>query len=448
MRKAHLLLWIVVWMFAGSVFPVQSRTVEDGVFTLEQIIEQAIEANIGLKQSREDTRAAFDVKDIERSRLLPTFSAGYRYRRNDDEVTIPAFGQLSLRDEYTFSLSMTQPLFSGFSLINQYEISALGIDVSKMRETLLLQNIVLAARQACFNFLKSRQLEAVSRETVHQISAHEQVAREFYDVGMIPLNDLLQARVELANAGQALTRASNALEEAAAALNTLLRRPLNSVMQVSDIRSDRLQYPSFEHDIDYCLDSAVTHRVEFKIADLQIQIAQKEVQVAKKDYYPSVNLQGIYRQVGDRPDTTGESGITDSGSWEVSAAATWNFWDWNRTRSRVREKSNRLAQARLQKQQFQDDIAFEVKRAYLKVRESEKNIKTAEQAIEQAKENFRINQERYQQQIATSTDVLDAQTLLSGTLTSYYNALYDVHISRAVLLRAMGQGGKKEGQAQ
>jgi len=73
----------------------------------------------------------------------------------------------------------------------------------------------------------------------------------------------------------------------------------------------------------------------------------------------------------------------------------------------------------------------------LKTKESENNIITVQKAIEQAKENLRISRERYKEQIATSTDVLDAQTLLSRTMTNYYNALYDFKISKASLYRAM-----------
>ena len=62
-----------------------------------------------------------------------------------------------------------------------------------------------------------------------------------------------------------------------------------------------------------------------------------------------------------------------------------------------------------------------------------------QQTIEQAEENFRINEERYREQMATSTDVLDARTLLSKTMTNYYNALYDFKIAKAALYLAMGQ---------
>jgi outer membrane protein TolC len=59
--------------------------------------------------------------------------------------------------------------------------------------------------------------------------------------------------------------------------------------------------------------------------------------------------------------------------------------------------------------------------------------------VEQAKENLRIIEEQYKEQVATQTDVLVAQTLLTQTMTNYYNALYDFKIAKAVLMRAIGR---------
>ncbi|MBW1839608.1 MAG: TolC family protein, partial [Deltaproteobacteria bacterium] len=68
-----------------------------------------------------------------------------------------------------------------------------------------------------------------------------------------------------------------------------------------------------------------------------------------------------------------------------------------------------------------------------------KNIFVAETAREQAEENSRLNQERYNEQMATTTDVLDAQTLLTEAQNNYYNALSDYHIAKARLERAVGR---------
>ncbi|MBU0987664.1 MAG: TolC family protein, partial [Proteobacteria bacterium] len=217
--------------------------------------------------------------------------------------------------------------------------------------------------------------------------------------------------------------------------NILLRRPLNTPAQVKDI----LDHTSFEQDLDYCLSEAEKNRPELKIADLDVEITDREVKLAKKDFYPTVNLQGTYFKNGTEWDVDGGENISDPSGWNILATASWKFWEWGRTSYGIKEKLSRLSQAQLKKTDILDQIHLEVKNAYLRTQEAEKAIIAVEKAVEQAKENFRINQERYKEQMATSTDVLDAQTLLSRTITNYYNSLYDFKISKAALYRAIGQ---------
>jgi outer membrane protein TolC len=120
------------------------------------------------------------------------------------------------------------------------------------------------------------------------------------------------------------------------------------------------------------------------------------------------------------------------------AVANWNFWEWGKTKNRVaasKSKENQITDALTN---LNDQITLEVKNAYLLLREAEKQISVSRQAIEQAEENFRLTRERYREQVATSTDVLDAQTLLTRTKSDYTNALGDYHINHARLERAMG----------
>jgi len=60
-------------------------------------------------------------------------------------------------------------------------------------------------------------------------------------------------------------------------------------------------------------------------------------------------------------------------------------------------------------------------------------------AIQEKRINFRLKQERYREQLATSTDVLDAQVLLTQAENNYYSALSDYHIAKARLERAIGK---------
>lgn len=403
------------------------------VFTLEKTIQTALKNNIQLQRAKEEINAATASKNASRANFLPVFNASYQYKHNYEDITNPLLGITNPEDEYLFSLSITQPVFAGFSIINQYKLAGLGLDAAGLNEKITRLEIIYRANNAYFSVLKALKIEGVLQETVTQLSAHENVAKTFYEVGMTPLNDLLKSQVELANSRQELTIAKNNLEFTKSDFNTLLRRPINSPVELVDI----LDYVPLTNELDYYLALAQKNRLEIKLADLQIEIAEKEIALAKKDYFPTVTLTGTRYQRGTDWDVAGGNGINDPNSWYVSAIASWNFWEWGKTYFGATEKKSRLQQAKLNKDEIADKISLEVKQYFLKTMESENNIITIQKAIEQAKENLRISVERYKEQIDTSTDVLDAQTLLSRTMTNYYNALYDFKISKASLYRAM-----------
>jgi outer membrane protein TolC len=418
-----------LWLVFTAVSFAQSQ---DTTLTLKQAVEIAIKANLDLMISKEDIAAAQSIKNIQRSNLLPTFSTTYKYTRDDEGRSIGGFAEAS-PDTYTFALTATQPLFRGFELINSYRIAELGVDVAELNEKLTRLNVIFDTKNTYFAVLKTQKLELVARESVKNLEAQEEVAKNFYEVGMTPLNDLLQVQVRVANAKQNLIIAHNDFQIAKSQFNIILRQPVNLPVRLVDIQA----FTPLENDIDYYLEQADTNRLDIKVADLEIDIAQKDVEVATSDYYPALSLTGNYFRVGEDPDVDGGEGIFDDRGWQIAATASWDIWEWGRRKSGKKEKLSRLAQARYNKEAVQDQAHLEVKVAYLKVIESEKNIVTVEKALVQARENLRINEERYKEQVATSTDVLDAQTLLTVTRTNYVNALYDFKIAKAALQRAI-----------
>ena len=435
----YLVFLVMIGHFLGFPCLAEANEAEE-VFTLEQTIRQAIKVNLGLKSSREDTNAASFARLKQRTNFLPTLGATYKYNRNYEERTSAVYGMATPKNKYTLTGTFTQPVFTGFSLINKYKIAGFSLDLARLNEKTTRQAVVFEANKVYFNLLKAQKLVTIAREAVTQISAHKDVAKNFYEVGMTPLNDLLKAQVELANARQDLIVAQNNLETAKSNFNILLRRKINASVKLKDT----IDYCFFEKKIDFCFDMAEKNRLEIKAAELQVEIAQKELNLGKTDYYPSITLEGNYYKVGTDFDVNGGDGISDPDSWDITATASWNFWEWGKTRYGVKEKLSALAQARYQQDEIIDDIHLEVKQAYLKTKESEQNIMAVKKAIEQAKENFRISEERYKEQMDTSTDVLDAQTLLSRTMTNYYNALYDSKISKAYLYWAMGRAEEVE----
>jgi len=88
---------------------------------------------------------------------------------------------------------------------------------------------------------------------------------------------------------------------------------------------------------------------------------------------------------------------------------------------------------------LRDEVALSVKRAHLGVIEAEKKKAIAEVAVGQAEENLRIQNNRYREGLAISTEVLDAQTLLTQAKVALSNATFDLFESRYSLLVERGE---------
>ena len=419
----------------------------DGIkpLSLDESIDLALKQSVLIHAAKEGVRGAEAQKREAFTGFLPKFSTSYsytRYNRDPYHEPFPGFpsrpippGSLTVgtKDNYNWILEARQPLFAGGSILANYEASRIGADIARLDEAVTVQDLVLEVKVAYFNILKAGRILAVAKQSLEQLQAHRDTAQNFYDQGLIPRNDLLQAEVELANGRQFLLRAENGLELARSKFNTLLRRPINTPVEIEDILNDR----PYEKTLDACVAAALDNRPEIRSFALRLEQAKSQVKVAQGEYYPSVSLVGNYAKFGDTPGVAG-SAFKDQESWYVMAVANWNFWEWGKTKNRVEAGQSRENQAADFLANIRDQITLEVKNAFLLLHEAEKQVQVATKAIEQAEENFRINTERYREQVGTSTEVIDAQTLLTKARSDRHNALGDFSISRARLERAMG----------
>lgn len=401
---------------------------------LREAVEMALAANLDLMSTGQEIEAARANRKVQKTNLLPTFNVTYQGVRNDSGVGGFAAGATpSVGNSFTLSTGFTQPLFQGFALVNQYKIAELGVNVAQMNRQFTRLEVIFQIKQAYFNVLKAEKLLDVARNTVTVLEAQEEVARNFYDVGMTPLNDLLQVQVQLANARQALITAQNNLDTAQSQFNLILRRPVNAPVNLVDIQT----FTPLEHELNHYLDLAVRDRLDIKIAELDVQISEKEVDIARKGYYPTVSFEGAYFKSSTDWALNDTEKFSNPDGWSLTGIASWNFWEWGRTKYKTSESRRRLSQTKIARDKTIDQARLEVEVSYLQAREAEKNIQAVEKAVEQAKENLRITNERYKEQVATSVDTLVAQNLLTSTQVNYFSALYNFKIAKAFLQRAV-----------
>jgi outer membrane protein TolC len=427
--------WIALWLVFFALPP--GIGAAEQVFTLDESIETALKQSVLVRAAREGVLGAEAQKKEARTGFLPKLSTSYSYTwlNRSPTLRIPPAPPITTgtQDNYTWALEAKQPLFAGGGIQANYDASRIGYEISRMDETGAVQDIVQEVKVSYFNILKAERLLGVARQSLEQLLAHRNVAQNFFDVGLIPRNDLLQSEVRVANGEQALIRTENGVALAKAKFNTILRRNINDPVQVEDI----LGYRPYEPDIEHCIKTALENRPEIKSQAMKVEQAKSLVKLAQSDFYPTLSAVGHYERIGDTPGVSGTP-AKDADSWYVMGVASWTFWEWGKTKYRVDASRSRENQSIDLLNNTRDQVALEVKNAYLVMRESEKQVMVSKKAIEQAQENFRINEERYREQVATSTDVLDAQTLLTGAKSDYANALSEYNISHVRLERAMG----------
>ncbi len=434
--KIFVLTLLTFYFFQNSVFAEEPMT-------LEASVEIALQNSNVINIAKEGSRGATAQKREAITGFLPKFSTSYSYKRLNDEpgFKFPGFPPLipasdmvtGTKDNYNWVIEAKQPIFAGGGILANYQANKIGEDAAFLEEKAKYQDVVQEVKIDYFDILRAQRILTAARQSVEMLEAHRNVAENYFKVGMIPKNDLLYAEVELANGKQALIKAQNAVELAKSRFNTLLKRRIFEPVEIVDI----LNYQPMKQSLEECLSIAQQNRPELKISALKAKQAEKLVRIAQSDYLPAVSVVGNYTRFGDEPSVSG-SRYQEIESWYVMAVASWNFWEWGKTKFKVDASRARENQAIDTAKELNDQITLEIKNAYLLLQEAENQITVSEKVIEQAEENFRISEERYKERVATSTEVLDAHTLLTRAKSQYANALGDYNINYARLQRAMG----------
>ncbi len=427
---------IFPFLFCVSiVFETRSFAEDLEIYTLEKSISEALEKNWTVKAVEETVEQANYFKNMARSDFFPKVGMTYNYTRLSEVQTIKSFFDIEIgsSDNYQWVGSISQPLFTGFALVSNYELASLGVNLAEIEVELNKLDLALGVKQAYFNVLIADKSVEVAEKDVASRESNVNVVRSFYNVGMSPINDLLKAEVALANTRQNLTKVRNNAKSARAGFNIILSRKVNEPVTVEDI----LNYEQVSVSFKDIQSLAFEKRPEIRSINTRIAQTDQEIRLARSDFYPDVTVTYNYIKAGDDPSVSG-SDFTDAGHWEVMGSLSWTFWEWGKTRYSVKKGESAKKQLELTLSALEDSISLEIKDAILAIKTAEENIPTTKRAVEQAEENLRVNDERYKAQVSTITDVLDAQSLLTQARVNYYNSLYTHHLARAGLKRAIG----------
>jgi len=431
MRVKWISGFIVLAILSGGSLLAQET---QAPLTLEESIKIAMERSLTLHSAAMGVVGSEFGRKQAITNFLPTWTGQYGYSKYSMPSLVGFAGGplITSRDVYTAGTNVQQPIFTGGFNLATYRSAKMGVDISKETLETAKRDLVLQVKVGYFNILRAEKFLLVAEQQVKQFEAQLDVTKNFFEVGIVPKNDVLQAEVNLANARQSQVTAENNVATAKASFNILLRRDINTAFDVVDI----LEHKPFPLRFEESLEEALRERPEIKAAQLHIDQTKESVKIARSAYFPNISLSASYARMSDQPDLHGDL-IAER--WAIGPLATLTLWNWGSTAYNVGVNKVKVVQAEDSKTQLVESITLEVKDDYLNMLVAEKNIGVAETAIVQAEENLRMTEERYKYQVSTQTDVIIAVTLLAQTKTNYYGALSDFNVAKAQLERAMGR---------
>lgn len=402
--------------------------------SLEKSIEIALANNHSLHSASKKVSSAKEKIWEAKTYFYPAMNISSIYTKLNEPPSISMghqIYQLSDDDIYDIKGTLQQTIFSGGKILAGYELAKCNYEGAKYEYEKVRNELLLEVKTAYFGILKALKFRQIAQETVEQVEAHLKVVRNFYDAGMVVKVDVLKAEVQLANVKQNLVRAENRVNLTKARFNQLLAQDQNAPVELVDI----MEVKPYTVDMDKCIKEAQALRPELNQIKANISILEQRVKIARADYYPSVALIGNYDYQKGKTTPIDEWEKV----WTAGVMVNFNLWDWNAKKSRVNQAEDELKGLKEQQLLLIDVISLEVREAFFSLEEAEKNIGVAQKAIGQAEENLRITKEMYKKGTATSTDVLDAQTLLTQAKTNYYQTLYDYNLAFAKLQKAIGR---------
>ncbi len=429
MKRVFLVLTII---FVFSQIAYSKR-----VYTLPQAIQIALSKNFLIKSMEENIKAAVAKKKSSTAAMFPKISFNYNYVRLRDYPYAKFLGmkfKMGEKNSIKWDITITQPIFTGFALSSMREIAKLGINLSKVYKREAVLNLAENVKVAYFNILLAKKYLKTAREAVKQLKAHVKDAENLYKEGMIPLNDLLKSKVALANAVQQEVKAKNNLKVAISALNVILENRINSDIDVKDVDSFK------EYSVPIERLYSVALKKSPLLNEISIQLKQQgyAIKLAESNYYPHVGAFAQYQRSGYNIFAT-DNTLSNNHNSMFGIQINWNIFDSFKTKFDVEEQEHKKFALLNRYYQVKKQIEFDVRRAYMNLKTAEENIHTAIVALRQARENYRITNIRYKQNMTTSTEVLDARTYLTQAELNYYNALYGYYIALARLKKAIGE---------
>lgn len=381
---------------------------------LEEALSLAQKANQQIKIAHIDQQiASANVKQTE-ALWLPQLNLSYTamntnnplnafgFKLQQANVTAADFNPALLNNpgatpNYLTQLSLQQPIINMDMLqmrkAAEQQVQISSLQIKRTEEAVKMQVTQLYLQ---LNFLYQA-LDVVKSALTTSQSIY-QFTKNRFDQGLMQKSDLLNVEVQVKNTETRLNEIHSNIAQTSDQLSLMMNKPQGVIYKTEAVSLDLVKEQ---------LQTIPTDRSDLKAMQTGLGVYDIAIKGSKMSWLPRLNGFANY-QLNDR-----KALGFNAGSYFAGIQLSWDIMKGNQTK-------NKIATQTIEKAKLQEQLAARVNQEQTELQNTIRKIKDArykyqqlETSIAQADESLRILQNRYQQGLVSTNDILLAQTQLS-----------------------------------
>lgn len=426
-------LWIlgVVMLLQGAspAGSAESLIREEDHLTLERCLDIAVRNQPAILQYYYTAQVS--------EALLGQARAGY-YPQLDVTATYNQYNAISRQNDPHSPITQYGYEYGGNNVALKQKIYDFGkreanVDVARLNRQAALSDVenqiatvVNNVKTAYYGVLSTKRALAVHREALDQYRQQLDQARLFFESGKKPKYDVTTAEVNLSSAQVKLIQAESDFDNAWVQLNNAMGYDGSARYSIEDMPAPGV-YPV---DEQAALERAYQKRSDLQSLMIQKASAERAVEAAKRDYFPSLDASAGYDFAGSQTPL--------SQGWNAGVALSWNLFKGLSTKKEIEKAAANLKVVEARIAGLKLLIRQEIKKARLDIKKAKETIANAEVQVRQATDNLELASLRYKTGLGTPLDVTNATVSYSNAKLTQIAAIYQFYTAVANVEKAMG----------
>jgi outer membrane protein TolC len=341
-------------------------------------------------------------------------------------------------DNFSTRLSVQWPIYTSgrtdaLERAAQAEARAAGADIETTRADLRFEIV-----RAYWAAATAREAVRVLEESTARAEAQLGDARQRFDVGLIPPNEVSGLEAQRSRERSQLIEAGNLRESALIELRRLIGASPETVIELADSLENTTGRIGAQGEVPALIKQALDARSERQALTFRMGGAEARQQAALTATKPTVAFMGGVDYANPNPRIFPRKEEWQH-SWDLGVNVNWNFLDSGRAKSQAAELAAVINATRERIAEFDSVVSADIRQRLLDLDTSQAMVRAATDAVRSSAEARRVVSDRFGAGVATSTDVLVAQVQLLENELARTRALAGVRLAEARLQRSLGQ---------